>query len=93
MTEGQTLNATQQVPTILRIADLSRMTVRAEVSEADVGRLQPGTPVYFTTLGGAGVAGQVKWNKFFLHPVSKIMWCSIRYYLPSTMIIELSCPT
>lgn len=54
MTEGQTLNATQQVPTILRIADLSRMTVRAEVSEADVGRLQPGTPVYFTTLGGRG---------------------------------------
>ena len=27
------------------------MTVRAEVSEADVGKLYPGMPVYFTTLG------------------------------------------
>lgn len=52
MTVGQTLNATQQVPTILRIADLTIMTVQADVSEADVGRLRVGTPVYFTTLGG-----------------------------------------
>ena len=32
---GQTLNASQQAPTILRIADLSTMTVQGEVSEAD----------------------------------------------------------
>lgn len=50
--EGQTLNATYQTPVMLRIADLSSMTVWTEVSEADVRQVKPGTPVYFTTLGG-----------------------------------------
>jgi macrolide-specific efflux system membrane fusion protein len=49
---GQTLNALQQVPTILRIADLATMTAQAEVSEADIGRVRPGIKAYFTTLGG-----------------------------------------
>lgn len=50
--QGQTLNTNQQAPIILRIADLSVMTVRTQVSEADVGRLRPGMQAYFTTLGG-----------------------------------------
>jgi macrolide-specific efflux system membrane fusion protein len=50
--EGQTLNANQQTPIILRIADLSTMTVEAQVSEADVTKLTKGMEVYFTTLGG-----------------------------------------
>lgn len=49
--QGQALNASQQAPTLLRIADLSTMTVQAQVSEADVGQLWPGMEVYFTTLG------------------------------------------
>jgi macrolide-specific efflux system membrane fusion protein len=49
--EGQTLNATYQTPNVLRIADLSAMTVWSEVSEADVRRIKAGMPVYFTTLG------------------------------------------
>jgi macrolide-specific efflux system membrane fusion protein len=48
---GQTINATQQAPTILRIADLSTMTAWTQVSEADVSRLKIGMPAYFTTLG------------------------------------------
>lgn len=56
--EGQTLNATYQTPNLLRIADLSRMTVWTEVSEADVGRISPEMPVYFTTLGLQDDAGQ-----------------------------------
>lgn len=52
--QGQTLNTNQQAPTILRIADLSTMTVETQVSEADVGRLKPGMKAYFTTLGGQG---------------------------------------
>ena len=51
MLEGQTLNASQQAPTILRIADLSTMTVWAQVSEADIVRVKPGQHVYFTVLG------------------------------------------
>jgi len=52
--QGQTLNANQAAPTILRIADQSTMTVQTQVSEADVSKLRLGMPVYFTTLGGQG---------------------------------------
>ncbi|GAB3772319.1 macrolide transporter subunit MacA [Ramlibacter monticola] len=49
--QGQTLVSNQQAPVILRIADLSTMTVWAQVSEADVPRVNVGMPVYFNTLG------------------------------------------
>ncbi len=49
--EGQTLNANQTAPIIVRIADLDVMTVWAQVAEADVPRITVGMPVYFTTLG------------------------------------------
>ena len=49
--QGQTLNANQQAPIILRIADLDTMTVWTQVSEADVSRLEVGMEAYFTTLG------------------------------------------
>lgn len=52
--QGQTLNANQQAPIILRIADLSTMTVQTQVSEADVPKLRIGMEAYFTTLGGNG---------------------------------------
>lgn len=52
--QGQTLNASQQAPVLMRIADLATMTVQAQVSEADIGKLQLGMPVYFTTLGSQG---------------------------------------
>jgi macrolide-specific efflux system membrane fusion protein len=48
---GQTLNANQTSPIILRLADLATMTVRAQVVEADVVRLAPGQAVRFSTLG------------------------------------------
>jgi macrolide-specific efflux system membrane fusion protein len=51
--EGQTLNANQQAPNILRIADTSTVTVWAQVSEADIVRVKPGQDVYFTVLGEA----------------------------------------
>jgi macrolide-specific efflux system membrane fusion protein len=49
--EGQTLNANQTAPTVLQVADLDTMTVRAQVAEADIGRLKENMPAYFTTLG------------------------------------------
>jgi macrolide-specific efflux system membrane fusion protein len=51
--EGQTLNANQTAPTILQVANLGVMTVRAQVAEADVTRLKEGMPAYFTTLGNS----------------------------------------
>ena len=56
--EGQTLNAQQQTPLILRIARLSPMTVWAQVSEADIGQVKPGMTAYFTTLAG----GKRRWT-------------------------------
>jgi macrolide-specific efflux system membrane fusion protein len=52
--KGQTLNANQSAPNLMRIADLAVMTVQTQVSEADVSKLSIGMDVYFTTLGGQG---------------------------------------
>ncbi|GLR63608.1 efflux RND transporter periplasmic adaptor subunit [Marinospirillum insulare] len=52
--QGQTLNANQQAPVILQIADLTKMRVETQVSEADISRLNVGMSAYFTTLGSRG---------------------------------------
>jgi macrolide-specific efflux system membrane fusion protein len=49
--EGQTVNANQSAPTIIKVARLDRMTIKVEISEADVVRVKPGQKVYFTILG------------------------------------------
>jgi macrolide-specific efflux system membrane fusion protein len=51
--EGQTLNANQTAPTVLQIANLDIMTVRAQVAEADVSHIKEAMPAYFTTLGNS----------------------------------------
>ena len=48
---GQTVNANQTTPTIAKLADVSTMVIKAQISEADVPRVKPGQPVYFTILG------------------------------------------
>jgi membrane fusion protein, macrolide-specific efflux system len=48
---GQTLVSTQTAPTILILADVDTMTVKAEISEADVIKVKPGLSVYFNVLG------------------------------------------
>lgn len=70
--EGQTLNASQSAPTVVQLANLDVMTVRAQVAEADVMRLKPGMPVYFTTLGSQGR----KWHG------------NVRQILPSPEVIN-----
>ncbi|WP_295043848.1 efflux RND transporter periplasmic adaptor subunit [uncultured Paracoccus sp.] len=49
--QGQTVNASQSAPTIVVLGDLTQMEVFAEISEADIGQVQPGQAVWFTTLG------------------------------------------
>jgi len=49
--EGQTVNAVQSAPTIVKLANLDVMTVSAEISEADVIKVRPGQTAYFTILG------------------------------------------
>lgn len=49
--EGQTVNSVQSAPTIIKVAQLDRMTIEAQISEADVIKVNTGMPVYFTILG------------------------------------------
>jgi macrolide-specific efflux system membrane fusion protein len=49
--EGRTVNAMQSAPTIIKLAKLDKVQIKAQISEADVVRVKPGLPVYFTILG------------------------------------------
>lgn len=49
--EGQTINASQSSPTIATIAQLDKVTIRAEISEGDVTKVKAGLPAYFNILG------------------------------------------
>ncbi len=47
------MNAVQAAPTIVILGDMSTMTAKAQISEADVIKVRPGQEVYFTILGDA----------------------------------------
>lgn len=49
--QGQTVNAVQAAPTIVILGDMSTMTVKAQISEADAIKVKPGQATYFTVLG------------------------------------------
>ena len=49
--EGQTVNNNQGTPSIIELAQLDVMTIKAQVSEADIINVVPGNDVYFTILG------------------------------------------
>ncbi len=49
--EGRTVNANQAAPTIIKLSKLDTVLIKAQISEADVVRVKPGLPVYFTILG------------------------------------------
>ncbi len=48
---GQSINAANSAPTIVKLANLDQMVVKAEISEADVPKVEPGQTVYLTILG------------------------------------------
>lgn len=52
--EGQTVNTNQGTPSIIELAQLDLMTVKAQVSEADIIHVHPGQEVYFSILGSNG---------------------------------------
>lgn len=49
--EGQTVNAAQTAPTIVVLGQLDTMTVRVEISEADIVKVRPGQSIFFNVLG------------------------------------------
>ena len=50
VSEGQTVNANQTTPTIVTIADLSKMKIKPEISEGDITKVKAGQKVSFTIL-------------------------------------------
>jgi len=51
VTQGQSVNANQSSPTMVKLADLDTMLIKAQVSEADVTKVAPGQKATFTILG------------------------------------------
>lgn len=51
--QGQTVNSNQTAPTIVTLADLNTVRVKAKISEADVINLKAGLPVYFNIIGNS----------------------------------------
>lgn len=58
--EGQTVNANQTTPTIVKVADLSRMENKIEISEGDITRVRPGMPVIYTILSEPDISFRAK---------------------------------
>lgn len=58
---GQTLASSFESPVLFTIADLRQMRLLAEINEADVGSVSPGTPVTFAveSIAGRKFAGTV----------------------------------
>lgn len=49
--QGQTVNAALSTPTIVKLAQLDRMTIKARISEADMPRVRAGMPASVSLLG------------------------------------------
>ena len=49
--QGQTVNSAMTTPTIVQMADLTKMEVLMEISEADITSVRPGLKVSYTILG------------------------------------------
>ena len=48
--EGQTVNASQNTPTIVQLADLSKMLNKMQIAEGDMSKVKAGMSLTFTTL-------------------------------------------
>ncbi|AWI51294.1 efflux transporter periplasmic adaptor subunit [Actinobacillus porcitonsillarum] len=57
---GQTVNSNQTSPTIVQVADLSKMLIKLEISEGDIAQVQEGQEIRFTTLAEPNRAYQSK---------------------------------
>ena len=49
--QGQTVNANQAAPTIIKLARMDTVTIKTQISEADITSVKAGQHVFFTLLG------------------------------------------
>jgi len=52
--QGQTVNANQSAPTIVKLAQLNVMIIKAQISEADITHVVPGQKAWFTIFAEPG---------------------------------------
>lgn len=61
--EGQTVNSNQTTPTIVKIADLSKMEIKMQISEGDITKIKPGMDVSYSILSEPGMPYQAKLDR------------------------------
>lgn len=66
--QGQTVNAAMSSPTIVKLAKLDTVRIEAQISEADVPRVKPGMPAWFTLLGDADTRHETSLESIALLP-------------------------
>lgn len=83
--EGQTVNAQQSSPTLLTLAQLDTVTVKAQVAEADVRHIRIGQEASFVTLGDAEQRhrGQVRLIQPIAEKVSNAMFYNVLFDVPN----------
>lgn len=55
VSEGQTVNSNQNTPTIVQVADLKKMLVKAEIAEGDVTKIESGMNVNVSSLANPDI--------------------------------------
>ncbi|MGL4387263.1 MAG: efflux RND transporter periplasmic adaptor subunit [Snodgrassella alvi] len=58
--EGQTVNSSQNTPTIVQLADLSKMLNKMQIAEGDMSKVKAGMNLTFTTLADNSKMRQAK---------------------------------
>lgn len=83
--QGQTLNASQTAPIILKLSNLDIMKVWAQVSEADITKMKIGLPAYFTTLAEPTKKLEGKVKKIYPTPetVSGALFYNVVFEVPN----------
>lgn len=61
--EGQTVNSNQTTPTIVKIADLSKMEIKMQISEGDITKIKPGMDVSYSILSEPNIVYQGKLDR------------------------------
>nr|WP_120509768.1 efflux RND transporter periplasmic adaptor subunit [Rahnella bruchi] len=68
--QGQTVNSSQRAPTIIKLARLDMMTIKAQISEVDITHIHAGQEAFFSTFAEPDKQYQATLNTVELAPES-----------------------
>lgn len=78
--QGQTINAMQSSPTIVRLAKMDTVQIKAKFSEADVPKLKTGMKAHFQILGLPSKQFDATLDALELAPIGEIGSGAVYYY-------------